>query len=166
MKKIITIAVCLSLSGCYTPPVKKEGVALGFKRANASDAEFKQANFGEKTAASSSSSAVGVGASSGAGVAVINAPLPTAKAIAAGAISTPILIVGSVAIAAGAATAALISALTPETDCGDGWALFTFKTAEGEVKTIRQARASVCEFKNGDTVQYLENETGIFVIRK
>jgi hypothetical protein len=167
MKKIIIVAVCLSLSGCYTPPVKKEGMALGFKRTNSNDADFKQANFGEKTpATTTSSSTIGVGASSGAGVAVINAPIPTAKAIAAGAISTPVIIVGSVAIAAGAATALLLSALTPDTDCGDGWALFTLKTAEGEVKTIRQARAAVCEFKNGDSVQYLENETGIIVLRR
>lgn len=170
MKKIAPLAISIFLIGCANShAIKKEGVALGFQRVKTDDPAFLKADLGGRLSDSSETPAspATVGAATGATVAVAANGATIGKSLmVAGSIAPPVLAVTAVAAGIGAATAALASALAPDTDCGDGWALFTIKTAEGEIKTIRQPRYSVCKFKSGDVVQYLEDDTAILVLKK
>ncbi|HJV76661.1 MAG TPA: hypothetical protein VJ654_20775 [Noviherbaspirillum sp.] len=179
MKKIIPALLCLYLGGCHAPMVKKEGLAIGFQRAKVDDHAFQIANYGQRTEdggspttdksfAPTTSAAIAGGTS-----AMVAGAAPIAKTVAvsgAQAISAAALAPVAVGVALGASVAyigsALHSLVNEDTDCGDGWALFTLQTAEGEVKTIRQPRYLVCQYKSGDKVQYSENETGILVHKK
>lgn len=173
VKKFIPLALCVLLSACHTPPVQKQGVVIGFKKVNRDDPELIKSDRGERRIAADTSespsnstpaSPVASGAVAGgiAGAATFTAT--NIGTIAAGTVAAPALAFGAAAIGIGAATGALISAIRPDTDCGDGWALFTLKTAEGETKTIRQPRIKVCKYTAGEVVRYMEHENGVISV--
>lgn len=188
MKKIAaSLALCALLAGCSTPPAKKEGLALGFQRVKTDDPAFLKSDLGGRskpitTDASAINAPVAVRPSAGSTAAAPTSPVvvgATTGAIVGGAYTAtsigttvitgiaaaPVLAVAAVGAGIAATTASLASALAPDTDCGDGWALFTMKTAEGEIRTIRQPRSFVCGYRSGDVVRYLEDETGILVLK-
>lgn len=170
LRKILPLFLCLTLTGCYTPPTKKSGIALGFQTVKRNDPALLAADNGalpsdNAPTPSTPASPAAVGAASGAVVAVAAAPSATFQALAAGAVAAPVIAVGAVAVAAGAATAALMSVVMPDKPCSDGWALFTFQTEEGEVKTVKQPRSLVCELKPGEVFNYYQDKTGMLVER-